>query len=163
MKRAKLETSPEFIVEILKGTKAGFNGHFSITKNGLPGDAECVGVAQDTFSPNLYLVVESESFKDVDEKDIPLLDIPEIKTTRYSGIKGWAEFRKTGLLLFINSILHIFGWAIINECEHGETVKVYPSRVKYSGFDEKSTTEAYVKISEYMKENAETLLKETEE
>ena len=27
--------------------------------------------------------------------------------------KEWNEFRQTGLLWFINSILHLFGWAIV--------------------------------------------------
>lgn len=29
--------------------------------------------------------------------------------------KSWDEFKKNGLLLFINQILHIFGWAICFE------------------------------------------------
>jgi hypothetical protein len=29
--------------------------------------------------------------------------------------KEWSEFRSTGLLLFINQILHVFGWAIVFE------------------------------------------------
>ena len=34
--------------------------------------------------------------------------------------KTWQEFRKTGLLWFINTILHAFGWAIVVEVEKGE-------------------------------------------
>jgi len=79
-------------------------------------------------------------------------------------IKSCEEFRDTGLLLLINQILHIFGWAIVvQSCEDSGLFFMYPARVKFRGFDEKSTTEAYIKISEYMKENAEELLKESVE
>jgi hypothetical protein len=74
--------------------------------------------------------------------------------------KEWSEFRSTGLLLFINQILHVFGWAIVFEMD-GEIVKsVYPARVKFRGFNNDSVTEAYAKISDYLKENAEELSKE---
>ena len=31
--------------------------------------------------------------------------------------KSWEEFRGTGLLWMMNSILHLFGWAIVYEVE----------------------------------------------
>jgi len=75
--------------------------------------------------------------------------------------KEWSEFKKTGLLVFVNQFLHIFGWAIVFEME-GENVKsVYPARVKYRGFDKDIISKSYQKISEYMKDNAEELLKES--
>lgn len=74
--------------------------------------------------------------------------------------KTCKEFRSTGLLLLTNQILHVFGWAIVVEEEVGI---MYPARVRFRGFDEKSTSKAYVKISEYMKENADELLKESME
>lgn len=65
--------------------------------------------------------------------------------------KSWKEFRDTGLLLIINQILHIFGWAICIEIEDdGHINNVYPARVKFRGFDVKNTSESYIKISEYM-------------
>lgn len=76
--------------------------------------------------------------------------------------KGCKEFQETGLLLFVNQFLHIFGWAIVictDECS-GITI-MYPARVKFRGFDDKSATEAYIKISEYMKQNSEKLLEES--
>lgn len=49
--------------------------------------------------------------------------------------KGWKEFRDTGLLWFINSILHLFGWAIVIAInEDGEITDAYPARVKFRGF-----------------------------
>lgn len=74
--------------------------------------------------------------------------------------KDWEEFRDTGLLWMINSILHLFGWAIVYKIEDGEIREVYPARVKYRGFDEKSNTEGYIKVSEYLMSNIEELSKE---
>jgi hypothetical protein len=77
--------------------------------------------------------------------------------------KEWSEFRNTGLFLFINSILHIFGWAIVLEMDNDtkEIIRAYPARVSYRGFPEESVEKAYIKISEYMIENAKDLLDES--
>lgn len=77
--------------------------------------------------------------------------------------KDWSEFRSTGLFLFINSILHIFGWAIVLEMDNDteEIIRAYPARVSYRGFPEASVEKAYVKVSEYMLENAKELLAES--
>lgn len=78
--------------------------------------------------------------------------------------KTWEEFRESGLLWWINTILHTFGWAIVfNITEEGEITGVYPARVKFRGFDEKSSTEGYIKVSKYMHDNSEELLKEAKE
>ena len=80
--------------------------------------------------------------------------------------KSWKEFRDSGLVLIINQILHIFGWAIIFELEGEEEEKVkriYPARVRFRGFDNETVSKAYVKLSKYMKANSEELLKEAEE
>lgn len=74
--------------------------------------------------------------------------------------KTWEEFQSTGLLWFINTILHTFGWAIVIEKEDGAITGVYPARVKYRGFDEKSNTKGYRNVSKYMRENAVELLDE---
>lgn len=77
--------------------------------------------------------------------------------------KTWDEFRQTGLLWFVNTILHMFGWAIVVSVEKGKTVEAFPARVKYRGFDQGSNTEGYIKVSEYMNEEAERLLQEAKE
>jgi hypothetical protein len=74
--------------------------------------------------------------------------------------KEWIEFRSTGLLLIINQILHIFGWAIVYEMDGEEVKSVYPARVKFRGFNNESVSQSYQKISEYMKDNASELLDE---
>lgn len=77
--------------------------------------------------------------------------------------KTWKEFRKTGLLWFVNVIIHVFGWAIVVEVEDGKIIDSYPARVKFRGFDEASNTIGYKNVSEYMKENASELLEEAKE
>ena len=72
---------------------------------------------------------------------------------------SWADFRSTGLLLIINQILHIFGWAIVfNFDEDQNLIEVYPARVKYRGFDEKSVSENYLKITQYLHREADDLM-----
>lgn len=79
--------------------------------------------------------------------------------------KTWEEFRSSGLFWWMNSLLHTFGWAIVVELhrETGEVVSAYPARVKFRGFDEASNTEGYIKLSEYMANNAKDLLEEAKE
>lgn len=78
--------------------------------------------------------------------------------------KGWKEFRDTGLLWFINSILHLFGWAIVIAInKDGEIMDAYPARVEYRGFSEKVNSEGYVKVTEYLRENVDVLLNEAQD
>lgn len=80
--------------------------------------------------------------------------------------KTWKEFQDSGLLWFINTILHTFGWALVMEVsdeDEGYVCSVYPARVKFRGFDEGSNTKGYQKLSQYMKDNAVDLLKESME
>ncbi len=77
--------------------------------------------------------------------------------------KEWEEFRKSGLLWFINMMLHVFGWAIVYEYENEKITSVYPARTKYRGFDEKSNTDGYKKVTQYMFENCQKLKEEAEE
>ena len=77
--------------------------------------------------------------------------------------KGIKEFREAGMLWLINNLLHVFGWAIVVENENDNPVRMYPARVKFRGFDEKHNTEGYTKVSQYMYDNVEQLLKESKE
>ena len=74
--------------------------------------------------------------------------------------KSWKEFRDSGFLWWINMILHTFGWAIVLETDNGKIINAYPARVKYRGFNMKSTENGYIKVSEYMDENSKELLEE---
>lgn len=78
--------------------------------------------------------------------------------------KTWKEFRESGFLWWINMILHTFGWAIVVDVEDdGSISDAYPARVKYRGFGEENNTKGYRKVSKYMLDNAEQLLKEANE
>lgn len=77
--------------------------------------------------------------------------------------KSWDEFREAGLLWMINAILHLFGWAIVYAMDDNKVQTVYPARVTYRGFDEKSNSEGYIKVSEYLQENIKELTREAKE
>lgn len=78
--------------------------------------------------------------------------------------KSWKEFRDSGMLWWINMILYTFGWAIIVDIEDDRSIlSAYPARVKFRGFSEKNNTEGYQKISQYMKNNVDELLEESNE
>ena len=84
--------------------------------------------------------------------------------------KTWEEFRKSGLLWFINTILHMFGWAIVieyetydKETETGKIKEVYPARVKYRGFEGDINDEGYLKTTKYLAKNIEQLLEEVDD
>jgi hypothetical protein len=74
--------------------------------------------------------------------------------------KTWNEFRDTGLLMFVNIFLHIFGWALVFTIVNEKVTGIFPARVKYRGFDEKTESENYAKLSRYMEENGEQLNEE---
>jgi hypothetical protein len=75
--------------------------------------------------------------------------------------KSWQEFRDTGLFMFVNTILHAFGWALVVDLnEEKEIVECYPARVKFRGFGTLHQGEMHKKIGAYLKENAEQLEKE---
>ena len=77
---------------------------------------------------------------------------------------NWDNFRKSGLLWYINQILHLFGWAIIVEIgEDKKVITCYPAKVKFRGFDEESNTEGYKKVTEHLSENITDLLKTVNE
>lgn len=72
--------------------------------------------------------------------------------------KTWEEFRATGLLLFTNSFLHMFGWAIVVDTdEEGKVTDCFVARTKFRGFDNVSVIEAHKKLAEYVAANAQEL------
>lgn len=76
--------------------------------------------------------------------------------------KAWLEFRQSGLFVFVNQFLHIFGWAIVVDLgDDMQVVSAYPQRVKYRGFEVEINDEAYKRVSEYMKNNANDLVEDT--
>lgn len=74
--------------------------------------------------------------------------------------KTWEEFRNSGLLWFINTILHTFGWAIVVELEKEKIINCYPARVKFRGFDEKTNTKGYEQVTTFLNDNITDLMQE---
>jgi hypothetical protein len=75
----------------------------------------------------------------------------------------WNDFRQTGLLVFVNMFLHIFGWAITLKIDTDtkEILEVYPQRVKYKGYDVETIDEAYKKVKSFFEaQNSEYVEKE---
>lgn len=69
--------------------------------------------------------------------------------------RTWQQFRKTGLFMFINSILHAFGWVIVVQTnDSGEITESWPARTKFRGFGADDYPEMYQKITSYLAENA---------
>lgn len=67
------------------------------------------------------------------------------------------EFRNSGALWYINSILHLFGMAIT---WNPETDELKANITLYRGFDEVSNDKGYKNLSRYLKENISELEKE---
>lgn len=76
--------------------------------------------------------------------------------------KSWKEFRDSKMMWVANRALQLFGWSIVCEFKGGEIVSVFPARVKYRGFDEKTDSEGFVGVSKFMEENAKMLKQESE-
>ena len=74
--------------------------------------------------------------------------------------KSWNEFRESEIMWMVNTILQVFGWSIVVEMDDDKVTDVYPARVKYRGFTQKTNSKGYIKLSNYMQENADELLKE---
>lgn len=89
---------------------------------------------------------------------------PDITGIEMVQKKSWNEFRETGLLLFANQILHIFGWSLVVVVEeNGEIKDSYPARVKFRGFTEETVSKAYLKISKYMRDHGRELCSELDD
>ena len=78
--------------------------------------------------------------------------------------KTWKEFRESGLLWFVNTILHLFGWAIVVYTnDNGDIENVSPARVSWRGVSGELNEKGYKSITKYLSENIEDLLKEVEQ
>lgn len=75
--------------------------------------------------------------------------------------KTWKEFRETGLLWLVNTILHVFGWAIVvydDPKDESYVATAYPARVKFRGFETGSNDRGYLRVTKYMAEHSTELL-----
>lgn len=67
------------------------------------------------------------------------------------------EFRESGALWFVNSILHLFGMAIT---WNPDTDELKASIVRFRGFNEDCNDLGYKKLSNYLKDNIDEIEKE---
>lgn len=77
MKIKVIKSTPEYLVELMRGKAAGFNLN-------LPADAELLDLKLDLFSKQVLAVVRSDSFEDVPEGCPP----PELTLTKSTGAKS---------------------------------------------------------------------------
>lgn len=67
------------------------------------------------------------------------------------------EFVDTGLLWFVNTILHVFGIAIAYD---PETFELKIKACKFRGFGEENNTDGYKKVTNYLKNNINEISKD---
>ena len=65
------------------------------------------------------------------------------------------EFKETGMLWLINSILHAFGMTLIWD---PKTDEIVPAITKFRGFEEKYNDQGYRALTEYMRDNSIDLM-----
>lgn len=107
------------------------------------------------YYPNRFDICELDNIIDKTTKK------QEHKQIQVLDKKSWEEFMDSGMLWWINMILHTFGWAICCDVEeNGRVSAAYPIRVKLRGFGEKINSEGYIKVSKFLKNNADELLTE---
>lgn len=70
-----------------------------------------------------------------------------------------SEFRESGALWFVNSILHLFGMAIT---WNPDTDELRAAVVRYRGFDNKNNDKGYKMLTNYLKEHVGELEKDCE-
>ena len=66
----------------------------------------------------------------------------------------WGSFRKSGMLWFVNRLLHFFGWAIVFEPETGAC---WPARCRFRGFSERDEEDGYRAVAAFALENSDEI------
>lgn len=75
--------------------------------------------------------------------------------------KTWKEFRDTGLLWYINTIMQVFGWSLVLKLnDAGEIGICYPARTKFRGFTEDVVTKNTINLNEWMIKEGKILIEE---
>ena len=115
------------------------------------------GILKDEYVCRKLLGIDGDTLK----KAVSKTTEPDALPVENYKKMTWFEFRATGLLLFVNLFLHIFGWAICVVTDAADQViAVYPARTRYRGFSAESVSNAYIKLSEFIAKNHKKLLKE---
>lgn len=78
--------------------------------------------------------------------------------------KRWRIELSCGMIWLANRFLHIFGWCLVCVLEADDSIsRVYPARTKFRGFSEDIEEKGFKQITEYMKDNVDSLIKEVAE
>lgn len=101
---------------------------------------------------------DDDIYIDVYHLVVNIIDKNTIGITDQKGAR-LMEFKQSGLLWFINTILHVFGWAIVYNIDDksGNVIDLDIRKVPYRGFGEKSNDLGYTKLSDYMRDNGPSL------
>ncbi len=63
----------------------------------------------------------------------------------------WREFSDSGVLWWVNRILHTFGWSIVYEVnDDGDVLDVFPARTDWLGFPPKTDEEHCRKFRDHL-------------
>lgn len=79
----------------------------------------------------------------------------EFEERKYIKKISGKEFKESGMLWFVNSILHTFGMALTWD---SKTDVIEPVITKFRGFEEKYNDQGYRALTEYMRDNADALV-----
>ena len=75
----------------------------------------------------------------------------------------WKDFRDSGCLWFINTILHLFGLALaVVLDDEGNVKEIYPARTEFRGFDTETNDKGYMKLTKYLSEHMDEIKKGAE-
>lgn len=75
----------------------------------------------------------------------------------------WQEFRDSGALWFVNTLLHVLGIALVFQEQDDGTAVVYPTRTVFRGFGKDAQDRGFKNLHRYLAENIETIQEETNE
>lgn len=76
------------------------------------------------------------------------------KITKDLDQRSWDEFRSSGMLFFVNTLLHFMGWAITVNVKDGKVTGVFPARTRFRGFTYTDQTEQHYNVARYLRDNA---------
>ena len=79
----------------------------------------------------------------------------------------WEEFGAAGLFWWVNRALHLFGWALVRECENADPdskiLRVYPARCRFRGFPPDVESDGFVRLTKHLQENMPALAEDVKE
>lgn len=76
-------------------------------------------------------------------------------------IRTWEEFKDSQLLWWVNRSLHLFGWAIALKQNEDGKLEAFPAKVKFRGFSLEREDEGFIKLTNYLADNIQTLKDDT--